>query len=38
VLLILAVLVPLVVVALVGVTMFLAFRWLRRRRTVAAAA
>lgn len=38
VLLILAVLVPLVVIALVGVTLFLAFRWLRRRRTVAAAA
>jgi hypothetical protein len=38
VLLILAVLVPLVVVALVGLTLFLATRWLRRRRALAPAA
>ncbi|HEY8233361.1 MAG: DUF4126 domain-containing protein [Vicinamibacterales bacterium] len=37
VLLILAVLVPLVVVALVGLTLFLATRWLRRRRALAPA-
>jgi len=34
----LAVLVPLVVVALLGLTLYLASRWLRRRRTVARAA
>jgi hypothetical protein len=38
VLLILAVLVPLVVVALVGLTLFLATRWLRRRRAALAPA
>jgi hypothetical protein len=37
VLLILAVLVPLLVVALVGLTLFLATRWLRRRRALAPA-
>jgi uncharacterized protein YybS (DUF2232 family) len=37
VLLILAVLIPLVVVALAALTLFLATRWLRRRRTLAAA-
>jgi hypothetical protein len=37
VLLVLAVLVPLLVVALVGLTLFFASRWLRRRRTPAAA-
>jgi hypothetical protein len=37
VLLILAVLIPLVVVALAALTLFFATRWLRRRRTLAAA-
>jgi hypothetical protein len=37
VLLILAVLIPLVVVALAALTLFLATRWLRRRRSLAAA-
>jgi len=38
VLLVLAVLIPIVVVALVGVTLYLATRWLRRRRSLAPAA
>jgi hypothetical protein len=37
VILILAVLVPLVVVALVGITLYVATRWLRRRRAAALA-
>jgi hypothetical protein len=38
VLLVLAVLIPILVVALVGLTLYLATRWLRRRRTLAPAA